>query len=316
MNTKQSNSAAQAIQAAINNWATAVRDKDVDRIMAYYAPEIVAFDAIQTLQFKGTQAYREHWKFCMDMCGGSMVFQVHELDIQAAGDLAVAHALIRCGMEDENGKQGESGYSRMTASYRRTGDGWLATHEHFSLPFDIQTGRALCDLEPEREGDQPAVRAIPLGMNTVTPHLVCAGAAEAIEFYKKAFGASEESKLEMAPGMIAHACVRIAGSPVFLMDEAPHWGAKGPKSLNGSPVSMHIYVPDVDAAFEKAVAAGATVIMQPQDMFWGDRYGVVEDPFGHRWSLATHVRDLTQAEIEHGAKAMMEQDCPSKASAE
>ncbi len=311
MSTNQPEAARQAIQAKLQQWTAAVRANDLDQIMAGYAPDVVAFDAIQTLRFQGVKAYREHWKFCLDMCGG-MVFRVDELDIQASGDLAVAHALIHCGAGDES----QSGYSRMTASYRLIDGQWLVTHEHFSLPFDMQTGRVLCDLKPEAAGQPAAVRAIPLGMNTLIPHLVCADASKAIDFYRDAFGASEESRLEMSPGLIGHACLRIAGSPFFLMDEAPQWGAVGPITLKGTPISMHLYVPDVDAAFEKAIAAGATAVMPVQDMFWGDRYGVVRDPFGHQWSLATHVRDLSKEEIERGAQAMKEQGCASQASAE
>ncbi|WP_245152365.1 VOC family protein [Allopusillimonas soli] len=149
------------------------------------------------------------------------------------------------------------------------------------------------------------VSPIPPDMATVTPHLVCAGAADAIAFYKKAFGAVEKSRLELMPGKIAHAYLRIGDSAIFLMDEVPEWNARGPKMLKGSPVSLHLYVQDVDAATEQAIAAGATVVMPVEDMFWGDRYGVVEDPFGHRWSLATHVQDLTPEEIGRNAQEMM-----------
>ncbi len=135
------------------------------------------------------------------------------------------------------------------------------------------------------------------GMPGVTPHLVCAGAAKAIDFYKKAFGAVERMRFEGPDGKMWHACVEIAGSPVMLVDEAPEWGSFGPKTLKGSPVTIHVNVGDVDAFIERAVAAGAKLKMPPADMFWGDRYGQVEDPFGHRWSVATHIRDMTPEEI-------------------
>jgi uncharacterized glyoxalase superfamily protein PhnB len=146
---------------------------------------------------------------------------------------------------------------------------------------------------------------IPQGMHTVTPHLVCGGAADAIKFYKKAFGAEEVMQMAGPNGKIMHAQVRIAGSPVMLVDEAPEWGALGPKTLKGSPVTIHLYVEDADAFAKRAERAGAKVVMPVADMFWGDRYGVVEDPFGHRWSIATHLRDLTPAEIKKAMKQQM-----------
>ncbi len=148
------------------------------------------------------------------------------------------------------------------------------------------------------------VNPIPKGMHSVTPHLVCAGAADAIEFYKKAFGAEESARLPGPDGKLMHAQIRIGDSAVMLIDEAPEWNALGPKALNGSPVTIHLYVDDVDDTVERAVAAGATVTMPVQDMFWGDRYGVLVDPFGHRWSVATHIRDVSAAEIEQAVANM------------
>ena len=136
------------------------------------------------------------------------------------------------------------------------------------------------------------------GMHTVTPHLVCAGAADAIEFYKKAFGAEEMMRLPMPNGKLGHAMLRIGDSPIMLADEFPEWDSPAPTTLKGTPVTIHLSVPDVDQAFRRAVEAGATVKMELADMFWGDRYGVVEDPFGHRWSLATHIRDVSPEEME------------------
>jgi uncharacterized glyoxalase superfamily protein PhnB len=107
-----------------------------------------------------------------------------------------------------------------------------------------------------------------------------------------------------------HATVEIAGSPVMLVDEFKEMGSQSPKSLKGTPVSIHIYVDNVDAFFARAVAAGASVKMPVSDMFWGDRYGLLEDPFGHLWSIATHVRDLTQAELQAAAEAACSQPCP------
>jgi PhnB protein len=141
------------------------------------------------------------------------------------------------------------------------------------------------------------VEPIPQHMHSVTPHLVCDGAADAIEFYKKAFGAVEGGRMQTPDGKIMHAEVRIGDSTVMLVDEFPDYGSIGPKKLNGSPVTIHLYVPDVDRVFEQALAAGATVRMPLDNQFWGDRYGQVVDPFGHNWSIATHVKDMTQEEM-------------------
>ena len=141
------------------------------------------------------------------------------------------------------------------------------------------------------------VKPIPEGMHSVTPHLVCAGAAEAIDFYKKAFGATEVARLPGPDGKLMHGAVRIEGSVVMLVDENPQWGAFGPTALKGSPVTIHVYVTDVDAFVARAVKAGAKAIMPIDDMFWGDRYGIIEDPFGHHWSIATHVRDVRPEDL-------------------
>jgi len=141
------------------------------------------------------------------------------------------------------------------------------------------------------------VKAIPDGMPAITPHLVIGGAAKAIEFYKEAFGAVEEVRLPGEDGKLVHAMVRINGAPVMLMDENPQWGARGPKLLTGSPVTMHLSVDDVDAVVARAVKASCEVTMPVAEMFWGDRYGSIEDPFGHNWSIATHIRDVKPEDL-------------------
>ena len=151
---------------------------------------------------------------------------------------------------------------------------------------------------------QLSVKPIPAGMHTVTPHLICAGAAKAIEFYQKAFGATELSRVPGENGKLMHASVRIGDSVVMLNEEMPEWGAFGPKSLKGSAVTIHLYVENADAVFERAVAAGAKVTMPLDDMFWGDRYGKVEDPFGHQWSIGTHVRDVSPEEMQKAMEQM------------
>ena len=148
---------------------------------------------------------------------------------------------------------------------------------------------------------QPATNA-PIGMHSLSPHLICAGAAEAIAFYERAFDAVELFRLPGPDGKLMHACVRLNGSSVMLMDEKPEFGMRGPKSLRGTPVTIHLTVADVDRVVAQAERAGAMVVMPAADMFWGDRYGVVEDPFGHRWSIATPQRTLTAAEVAEAAR--------------
>jgi len=150
---------------------------------------------------------------------------------------------------------------------------------------------------------EPQVKPVPDGMHTVTPHLVCNGAADAITFYKQAFGAVELGRLPGPQGKLMHAMLRIGDSAVMLVDEFPDYGSFGPKSLKGSPVTIHLYVEDVDATVKRAVAAGAKITMPVDDMFWGDRYGKIEDPFGHHWSVATHIRDVSPEEMQAAMNA-------------
>lgn len=148
------------------------------------------------------------------------------------------------------------------------------------------------------------VKPIPEGSHSVTPHLICAGAADAIEFYKKAFNATEFCRMPGPQGKVMHAEIRIGDSNVMLMDEMPECGGLGPKSLKGSPVTLHLYVEDVDAFVARAVGAGAKITMPVADMFWGDRYGQLEDPFGHKWSVATHTRDVGPDEMQKAMQQM------------
>ena len=151
------------------------------------------------------------------------------------------------------------------------------------------------------------VKPIPEGFNTLTPYLVVKNAKEAIEFYRKAFGA-EVACIHEIPGVgtVLNAQLRIGDSMLMLNDEFPEYGALGPSEERPSSVTVHLYVDDADAWFERAVKAGATVTMPIDDAFWGDRFGCLTDPFGHKWSIATHLRDVTPEEMEEAAKAMME----------
>jgi PhnB protein len=147
------------------------------------------------------------------------------------------------------------------------------------------------------------VKPIPEGYHTATPYLIVKGAASAIEFYKKAFGATELLRMVQADGRVGHAEIKIGDSPILLADEFPEMGARGPQSLGGSPVSILLYVEDVDALFSRAVAAGAKVLRPVQDQFYGDRSGGVTDPFGHLWYIATHKEDVSPEELKKRAAA-------------
>lgn len=148
------------------------------------------------------------------------------------------------------------------------------------------------------------IKPIPEGMHSVTPHLVCAGAAAAIDFYRRAFNAVEALRLPGPSGKLVHAMIRIGDSPVMLVDEMPECGALGPAARQGTSVTLHLYVEDADATFAQAIAAGAVVKMPLADMFWGDRYGLLVDPFGHQWSIATHIRDVSREEMQQAMNNM------------
>ncbi len=149
-------------------------------------------------------------------------------------------------------------------------------------------------------------RPIPEGYHSVTPYLAIDGAAEAIEFYKKAFGAKEIFRMPGPDGRIGHAEIQIGDSRVMLADENPEMGNQSPKSIGGSPVGFMVYVEDVDRVFQQALAAGAKVLRPLKDQFYGDRSGNLEDPFGHKWTLGTHIEDVAPDELERRMKEAME----------
>jgi PhnB protein len=149
-------------------------------------------------------------------------------------------------------------------------------------------------------------KPVPDGYRTVTPYLVVKGAARAIEFYKTAFGAREKERMAGPDGAsVMHAELEFGDSVVMLSDEFPGANVRSPQSLGGTSASVFLYVPDVDAAFQRAVAAGAKPVMPLRDMFWGDRFGKVLDPFGHEWGMATHKEDVPPAEMERRAREFM-----------
>ena len=152
---------------------------------------------------------------------------------------------------------------------------------------------------------RPKIKAIPDGMHALTPYLTCAGAADAIAFYKKAFGAVEESRTPNGKGKILNAGLRIGDSLLMVMDEFPEHGGVGPLVLKGSPVMISLQVEDVDAVVASAVAAGAKITLPVTDQFWGDRSGMLNDPFGHKWMVSTHIRDVSPEEAKAAAKKVM-----------
>jgi PhnB protein len=149
------------------------------------------------------------------------------------------------------------------------------------------------------------VKPIPEGYHTATPYLAVDDAAEALEYYKKAFGAKERGRMEAPDGKIGHAEIQIGDSLVMLSDPFPQASTRTPKELGGTTASVFLYVEDVDAFVQRAVDAGATVSMEVADQFWGDRFGTITDPFGHSWSVATHIEDVPPEEMAERAKAAM-----------
>jgi PhnB protein len=159
--------------------------------------------------------------------------------------------------------------------------------------------------ENEKEGDAiMSVKPIPEGYHTATPYLIIKGASDAIEFYKKVFGASEVMRFPAPGGRVGHAEIKIGDSYLMMADEHPEMGYVGPKTLGGTSVSLMLYVPDADATFNKAVGAGATVEKGMQDQFYGDRSGTLVDPWGHRWTVATHKEDVSPEEMQRRMAAM------------
>lgn len=155
------------------------------------------------------------------------------------------------------------------------------------------------------------VKAVPEGMHTLTPHITVKGATKAIDFYKRAFGAQELSRHSGPNNLIMHASLRIGDSALFLNDEFPQSpGCMSPQTYGGTAVTLTLYVDDADAVFKRAVDAGAEVKMPIDDMFWGDRYGVVADPFGHWWAVATHKEDVSPEELQRRGREAMSQMAP------
>jgi PhnB protein len=164
--------------------------------------------------------------------------------------------------------------------------------------------------KPAIAAKSAATPGAPKGYRSVTPYLAIENAANALEFYSKAFGAKEVVRLCLPDGKVCHAEIRIGDSMIMLSEDAPEMNggkSRSPLKLGNSSVSVHLYVPDVDESFDRAVGAGCTAMLPPSDMFWGDRFSMVVDPYGHMWSIATNVKELSPAELERGMKEWMDQ---------
>lgn len=151
------------------------------------------------------------------------------------------------------------------------------------------------------------IEKIPKDYHSITPVLIVKNGDEAIEFYKKGFGVQEQGRMKGPDGRVAHAELKLGDSVFMLSDEYPEMDCHSPKTIGGSPVSMYVYVDDVDSFFDKAISAGAKVLDPIKDQFWGDRHGRLEDPFGHLWSIATHKKDLSEDEMKKAAEAAFSQ---------
>jgi len=159
-----------------------------------------------------------------------------------------------------------------------------------------------------------SVKAIPSGFHTLTPHITVRDADKALEFYKNVLGAEVLGVARMPDGKVIHAALRIGDSMLMLNDEFPEMGGLSPLSTGGAGVTIHIYTENVDQAFDRAVSAGAKVAMPLMDQFWGDRYGIVADPFGHKWSIATHIKDMSPEEMQQAQdEAMAKMPLPEAA---
>lgn len=295
--TDINNSEAQAqIMAHLQAWTQAVQRKDLEAIKRYYDETVVAYDAIGQLQFSGLEAYGKHWAFCLNQCSGPMVFELRAPVVHVDGTVAFAHWLNKCGDGECEGS-----WMRASAGYRLTEQGWKAVHEHFSAPFDMSSGKARFDLKPEGTADT-VVKPIPDDYHSLTAYLVVKGAADAIQFYQKAFGFREAFRLDGPDGRVGHAELRIGDSRLMISDGCDQGPLASPESR--PPSGMHLYVENADTVFKRAVEAGAVEVDPVKDQFYGDRMGTLRDPYGHIWFIATHIEELSHEQIKARAREM------------
>lgn len=300
------------IERLVLEWARAVESKDPEKIVANYGPDTVLFDAIPPARTVGARDIGRIWAQCLPYFPDTFRLEQKDLTIHVDGDLGIVHGMYHFLPEPADDPSGATWF-RATIGLRRLPSGWQIMHEHVSIPFDPMTEKAVfldADANPVKpvttNGAMPATAASGIQL---MPHLVCKGAADAIEFYKQAFGAEEMMRLPVPDGRLLHAAISIGGNVVMLVDEFRDAGEHATSAPSGAatpPVTLHLQVPNVDVSFQQAVAAGAKPLIPPADAFWGDRYGIVEDPFGHRWSLATTVKRMAPQEIEAAAREAMQ----------
>lgn len=301
------NADAQRILDIAQEWSRAIEAKDADRIVEHYADETLLFDAIPPFITRGRNAIAELWRQCLPYFPDKVQSKHRDVNVEVSGDLAVLTALHHF-VPDQDDHPCATTMMRVTVVYRRIDGDWKVVHEHVSVPFDPITNKAYY-LQPgddvtkapawdeaKPETDKPCPR--------VMPHLVCSPASEAIDFYKRAFAATELMRLDGPDGKIMHAALNINGEPVMMCDEYSEGCNTSPKTLKGSAVTIHLVVEDVDQWMARAEREGAKVVMPAADMFWGDRYGLIEDPFGHKWSIATPQKSLSVDEIKAALAAM------------
>lgn len=303
---QQKNKDEAEIRALIDAWSRAIERKDPQAIVEAYTPETVLFDAIPPAKTIGKTAIADLWEQCLPHFPETFRSEHDNLTVEVSGDLAFVHGMHHFIPEPADHPASMT-WMRVTACFKRLDGAWRIVHEHVSVPFNPMSGQAVMlksatDTGGSMFSEPTPEEAAATAIRGVTPHIVCRGAKDAIEFYKTAFGAKELMRVEGESGKLMHGCVEINGAAVMLVDEYPDMGSLAPPSLGGTPVTMHLTVDDVDAAFERATAAGAKVVMPVDDMFWGDRYGVVEDPFGHAWSIATPKKTLSAEEIKTAAR--------------
>jgi PhnB protein len=295
------------IRGMIEDWSRAIEAKDAERIVEAYTDETELFDAIPPYRTVGKEQIAVLWRQCLPYFPAEFRSEHRNLKVDISGDLAVARGMHHF-VPDQPEHECGATWMRVTVVLQRIGGRWRVIHEHVSVPFDPTTNKAAFITDPDNapavDWSAEAKQSESADQTRAMPHLVCDGAAKAIEFYKAAFGAAEMMRLPDPSGKLMHASIDINGSTIMLCDEYPNMGNASPKRLNGTPVTIHLPVADVDAFTERAIAAGATVIMPVADMFWGDRYGVIEDPFGHRWSIATPNKAMSADDIQAALKQM------------
>lgn len=304
--TKQQQADEREILALIDRWSRAVEAKDSQGIVEAYTDTTVLYDAIPPFKTVGGKAIAKLWDDCFPYFPETFRSEHKDLEVSVDGDVAFVHGFHHFAPVPEDHPSGMT-WMRVTACYRRIDGQWRVVHEHVSVPFDPMSSRAAYISDPDKpdkltfEGCGTDSDPSPIG--AVTPHLVCAGASQAIEFYKAAFGAKEVMRIPAPDGALMHACITINGAAVMLADDICGPKTTSEETRKGSSVSLHLKVVDADAAAAQAIAAGAKLIMPVADMFWGDRYGVVEDPYGHQWSVAHSTgKQMSESELQEAAR--------------